>query len=316
MAEKMKTALAIVRPGDTALSVARAREILAHCKTVDVAKDIKDRAKAVAAYLRDKKDATVARDDAFEIALRAERRMGELLALTMTPRQGAGRPKIGSLTQPISPLKALGVSKEESVRAQKLAALPEKEFDGRIKTTREKSERLTVKGLLATTAATDHDGNAWMTPPDHIERARRVLGGIDLDPASSAEANNIVRAKAFFTKEQDGLAKAWAGKVWLNPPFSNPLVARFVERLVKAHDSGSVPRAILLVNSATDVSWFQDLMARFPVCFTRGRIAFVLPGGRATKGNMYGQAFFFIGCDMNTVRREFGQIGAILGRMR
>jgi endogenous inhibitor of DNA gyrase (YacG/DUF329 family) len=39
-------------------------------------------------------------------------------------------------------------------------------------------------GALRTTETSD-----WYTPPDIIDKARRVLGGFDLDPASCAEAN-------------------------------------------------------------------------------------------------------------------------------
>ena len=42
------------------------------------------------------------------------------------------------------------------------------------------------------------------TPDDYVEAARCVLGGIDLDPASSAQANQTVRAGRYYTKEDDG----------------------------------------------------------------------------------------------------------------
>ena len=47
---------------------------------------------------------------------------------------------------------------------------------------------------------------------------REGMGEIDLDPATSAEANETVLAAEFYTETDDGLKKPWRGRVWLNPP--------------------------------------------------------------------------------------------------
>lgn len=60
--------------------------------------------------------------------------------------------------------------------------------------------------------------NEHYGPPEYIERVRRVMGGIDLDPASSAAANLIVRATTFYALPQDGRTLPWFGRVYLNPP--------------------------------------------------------------------------------------------------
>lgn len=56
----------------------------------------------------------------------------------------------------------------------------------------------------------------WATPPGFAER----YGPFDLDPA--ADASNA-RAPAFYTREQDGLAQPWHGRVWLNPPYGREI---------------------------------------------------------------------------------------------
>lgn len=42
------------------------------------------------------------------------------------------------------------------------------------------------------------------------------MGGIDLDPASSAIANERVNAAIYFTKEHNGLSLDWCAKVWFS----------------------------------------------------------------------------------------------------
>ena len=300
------------------LNVEKAQQILSECKNVDEVKDIRDRAVAVATYLRVKKASTQARDDAFEIALRAERRMGQMLAEveknTGTRGQLIGKGIIGNSNteSPIKTLAEIGVTPKESSRAQRLAALPEQEFDGRIKAARAKEEKLTSARVLAVTSASDHDGDSWMTPAEYIEKARAVMGTINIDPASSEEANKIVKATRYCSKKDNGLVAQWFGNVWLNPPYSQPLIEQFVDKLL----SSDVDRAVVLVNNSTDTGWFHKLFAFMDdadiICFPRGRLSFSLPGGKKVEGNRQGQAFFFFNCDPVAVVKNFSDVGVLL----
>lgn len=59
------------------------------------------------------------------------------------------------------------------------------------------------------------------TPEWLVEKFRWTLGSIDLDPASCEDANRIVRATTFFTKENDGFFRDWTPygpNRFVNPP--------------------------------------------------------------------------------------------------
>ena len=92
--------------------------------------------------------------------------------------------------------------------------------------------------------------NEWYTPPDYIELARAVMGSIDLDPASSDKANEVVQAKTYYTAQDDGLSHDWSGNVWMNPPYSSELITKFTEKLIA--ELPRVPQALVLVNNATE----------------------------------------------------------------
>jgi hypothetical protein len=67
-------------------------------------------------------------------------------------------------------------------------------------------------------ARAEPETNEYYSPLAYVERARRLMGEIDLDPASCPAANEVVRAKAIFVRRDDGLSKRWSGRVYLNPP--------------------------------------------------------------------------------------------------
>jgi len=56
----------------------------------------------------------------------------------------------------------------------------------------------------------------WGTPVEYVDLARTVMGVIDLDPASSDQAQSTVQALQHFTQADDGLKRVWHGNVWLN----------------------------------------------------------------------------------------------------
>jgi hypothetical protein len=62
--------------------------------------------------------------------------------------------------------------------------------------------------------------NDFVSPPELTATTAALFGGeIDLDPASSEQANLVVQAKNIFTWRENGLNQAWKAKnVYLFPP--------------------------------------------------------------------------------------------------
>lgn len=156
--------------------------------------------------------------------------------------------------------------------------------------------------------------NVWYTPCKYIESVKTVLGEIDLDPASSLEANEKIAAKMIYTEEMNGLSQEWRGSVWLNPPYGGQ-TSEFVSKLVTAYELGTVDEAILLINSnTTDTNWFQSLWD-YTLCFTNHRINFYSPNNEEAKGSTHGSVFVYMGGDVRKFVTEFKQYGAVVRRV-
>jgi hypothetical protein len=155
----------------------------------------------------------------------------------------------------------------------------------------------------------------WYTPPEYILLARRVMGGIDLDPASSVVAQEIVKAQAFYTAADDGLSMAWHGRLWMNPPYKQPLVQQFIEKLVAELDSGAASQAIVLTNDSTDTEWFRIAASRSKaICFASPRVKFLelSESGTLVPGSpLQGQAFFYMGDNQDKFAQVFSEAGLI-----
>ena len=153
--------------------------------------------------------------------------------------------------------------------------------------------------------------NEWYTPAEYADLAREVMGSIDLDPASCDEANKVVRASAYYTKEDDGLTKAWKGNLWINPPYSRDLMPAFVEKLKQSFINGDVDSAILLSHNNTDTAWFHSLASvSSAICFPKKRIRFYRGEEIAAPTN--GQAFFYLGDNAGTFADVFGSVGFVV----
>ena len=291
--------------------LSEARRALALAQTLEDVLSIRDQAKALEACLKIVGESLEAANDAAEVKLRAERKAGEMLAGMDNAKTG---PKeLGNSVLPNS-LEDLGIGKIQSSRWQREAAVDDEKFEAYLASCREEQREITQAGLLNIAkgchVSANSGENEWYTPPEYIEAAREVMGSIDLDPASCETAQANVKAKRFYTAEDDGLAKKWTGNVWLNPPYGKDVIGLFAEKAVK--ESRRFEQAIVLVNNATDTAWFHHLASiASAVCFIRGRVKFLDKSGKPANTPVQGQAVLYIGVDAMRFRSVFSRFGLV-----
>ena len=121
--------VAVIETDAVVATISRARAALAEAKTIQETKRIIDTAAAAEIYARRQKLGEEAEDLAHGIKIEALRKLGEMLAAT---ERNAGAKGIGKSAVPkenhTPKLSDLGLTKKESAVAQKLASLPEKDF--------------------------------------------------------------------------------------------------------------------------------------------------------------------------------------------
>lgn len=138
----------------------------------------------------------------------------------------------------------------------------------------------------------------WYTPKWFAEDSRKVLGSIDLDPASCVAAQRTILATRCITKDEDALVTPWAltdkpVSVFCNPPggrfesknehgdkMPGSLPAHFWYRLQDLRADGLLRHALWVLFSLEPLQVTQNLpdgcppIADFAVCFFNRRVEY------------------------------------------
>ena len=246
-----------------------------------------------------------------EFAIFSSRRLGELIKEGKESgeiRKGAGKPAKGDNS---NTLLELGIEPMRASRCEKIAEVGEEDIREYVEACQaDESAEVSKAGLVKYVAgahvSSNSGQNEWYTPPEYIEAARAIMGGIDLDPASSKVANKTVGAAKFFTERDDGLSKQWAGRIWMNPPYARELVGKFMSKLLDS----DYEQAVTLTNNSTDSAWLQaGLQAASVGCFPAGRVAFLTPSGDPSGKPLQGQCLLYFGRRKKQAMKHLSQFG-------
>ena len=108
----------------------------------------------------------------------------------------------------------------------------------------------------------------WATPQDFFDLMDNQYGPFDLDVC--ADSLNA-KCEKYFTREDNGLAKKWSGKCWMNPPYGKE-ISMWMKKAYESSGNGSV--VVCLVPARTDTKWWHEYAMKGEITFIKGRLKF------------------------------------------
>jgi phage N-6-adenine-methyltransferase len=82
----------------------------------------------------------------------------------------------------------------------------------------------------------------WATPPDLFAGLDAEFA-FDLDVCATPDNSKCAR---YFTRQNDGLAQPWTGRVWCNPPYGRA-IGQWLEKAALAVETGEAELVVCLV---------------------------------------------------------------------
>jgi hypothetical protein len=103
----------------------------------------------------------------------------------------------------------------------------------------------------------------------------RELGEFDLDPCAPVKRPWEI-AKKHFTIEDNGLIRAWTGRVFCNPPYGTQ-TPRWMQRMSE-HQGGGIALIFVRTETATFFPWIWNFAHGF--LFIKKRLSFYTVEGK------------------------------------
>jgi hypothetical protein len=182
------TTVAVVEGDSVVMSMVRASAALAEAKTIQQTKKVLDVAAAAEIYARRQKLGEDIADQAAAIKVEALRKLGQMLKVTpkASGQLVAGKDRFGGTRQgppknDVPTLADLGISKNQSAIAQKLAELPEEQF------AQVREGHVSVAKAIAAVEATKPK-----KMPTHVQPRKREPEAVEPDPDLSTDPAELL----------------------------------------------------------------------------------------------------------------------------
>jgi phage N-6-adenine-methyltransferase len=79
------------------------------------------------------------------------------------------------------------------------------------------------------------------------------------------------KCRRYFTEADDGLAKRWTGRCWMNPPYGDQ-IGKWIAKAYEAGKEGAT--VVCLIPARVDTGWWWDYCRFGQMRFLRGRLKF------------------------------------------
>lgn len=153
----------------------------------------------------------------------------------------------------------------------------------------------------------------YQTPAPIIDLVRKVMGAIDLDPASDPLAQRTVGASAIFTQSDNGLRHDWSGRVFLSPPGRGQM-RLFIDKLREEYLVGRVTEAVVILPVAASSAVYAQWLLSHAHVTTAGRIQFENRRNSTFGNPIAGSTIFHLGgLNDDLFIRHFSVLGTPVG---
>lgn len=243
------------------------RSAIQEARSVDEAKDIKDKAQALLAYARQRKDPEMARWLA-EIKLRARRRIGEISA-TLANGSGPGRgkkvPDDGKVFKSTA-LKSAGVSTSEAHRCESIASVPASEFEEYISEAAKRGQEVNANEVERKVAKKRKRKKKIDDTKKAVAAVRKMPDGVRID---------VARMEDFLPTLHD------LDAIITDPPYPEKFLPLYGE-LARLAKGALKPDGVLAVMCGQSYlpRIMADMCAHMPY---RWMMAYLTPGGQAVQ---------------------------------